>query len=100
MNIIQGDNGTVLDFTITGNDKSPIDLSFTTVKLDIVRSGVHIPKICTIVDGLNGKCQAILTSEDLSETGVYMVQLEVSFANGSKFSSNMDKFEVKRKLVV
>lgn len=97
--IVQKDNGTVLKFIIKDDKQEVVKLTQVTVSLDILRNGVHIFKTCSITDAENGECQAILSSEDVSEPGTYQIQLVVNFENGNKFSSNQNKFKVDKKLI-
>jgi chitodextrinase len=95
--IYQGDNGTVLNLTIT-NDESVIDLTGSIVEVVIKYKRTGIKKTATIIDAQNGKCQVTLNAEDVNYEGVYSLQATVKYSNGNTFTSNVQRFIVNKKI--
>jgi hypothetical protein len=95
--IYQGDNGTLLNLTIT-NDESVIDLTDSTVEVVIKYKRTGIKKEATITDATNGKCQITLGAEDVNNEGVYTIQATVTYLNGNTFTSNVQRFTVNKKI--
>lgn len=95
--IYQGDSGTVLSITIT-NDDSIVDLTDSTVDVVIKYKRTGIKKVAAITDAINGKCEITLNAEDVVNDGIYSLQATVNFSNGNKFSSNVQRFIVNKKI--
>lgn len=64
-NIIQGDNGTLLEFTVK-DDSGVVDLSNAqSVLFRLKKSFLNtVEKVCTVTDSVNGKAQVTLSSSD------------------------------------
>lgn len=92
-NIFQGDNGTVLGLTVK-DENGPIDITGASVTVNFKTSTRTFTKTASITDSATGACEVVLLSEDLSETGFYSFQGEVTFVNGNKFASDVQKFLV------
>lgn len=95
--IMQGDNGTVLE-AIISDQNGIVDIRSSTVKFILKTPTRRLEKVGTVTDGLNGKAEVVLASEDVSDVGNHVFQCEVSFPSGSKFSSSIGKFKVAPKL--
>jgi hypothetical protein len=98
-NIIQGDNGTILEF-IVKDDNGIVDLSSaTSVTFRMQKSrNIYSEKVGTITDPVNGKCQITLNSDDTSESGKFAYQVTVLFMDNTNFSSNVNILTIDRKL--
>lgn len=97
-NIYQGDNGTTFSFTVTDESGVVPLTEVSTIEVKIKSSTREIIKNCTVIDALNGKCQTILTSSDLNDSGNYALQLTVSFNDGKSFKSSIGRFAVEKSL--
>jgi chitodextrinase len=95
--IIQGDSGVVLEFTITDN-QSIVNLTGSTVEIILKYKAITIKKQATITDAINGKCEVILDAEDISNVGVYSFQATCTFSDNRVFSSQIQRFPVGRKI--
>lgn len=97
--IVQGDNGTEIIVTISDTD-GVVDLSTAREITAVVRRGAgdSITKIFTILDAVSGTCKTMLTADDVSRAGEYTMQVTVTFAGGSVFSSDLHRFGVNRLL--
>ena len=95
MPIVVGDNGTQLMATVR-DDNGVVDLSTASSIVGTLKrgSGSIITKQFDIVDAQAGTCSAVLTADDLNVPGEYTIQLTVSFAGGTKFSSAGKRFQV------
>lgn len=97
MNIYAGDNGTVFQFTVRDNGEI-VDIRGATVDVTLKEGLRRIVKTSTITDGMNGKCEVTLTSEDLSSAGVYQLQGAIKMQDGDSFSSDKINFTVGSRL--
>jgi hypothetical protein len=95
--IYQGDQGTVLNLTIRDSNQV-VDLTDATVQVLIRLKDMGILKAATIIDSQSGKCQITLNSQDIQYEGVYQLQATVTFLNGTKFSSSIQRFIVNKKM--
>lgn len=95
--IIQGDNGTVVQ-TIIKEDLNIVDIRGATVEFTIKTATRRFTKQGTVTDGINGVCEFILNSEDVSEIGIIAFQATITFSSGNKFSSDIKKIKVGQKL--
>jgi hypothetical protein len=95
--IYQGDNGTILQLTIR-NGSQIVNITDATVQVLIRFKDMGILKAATIVDGINGKCQITLNSQDIIYEGIYQLQATVVFPDGDRFSSNVQRFSVNKKM--
>lgn len=91
--ITQGENGRSIPFT-TYND-GVINLTGAVVEVDVERpDGTSFIKVAEILDPVNGKCQFILSSEDLSVAGNYEYQWVAYFESGKIASIRKSDFYV------
>lgn len=97
-NIVQGDNGTLLNFTVTDENGVVILTDIISIEATITTGERRVTKVCNITDAVLGKCQAVLTSEDVATNGTYIVQITVKFIDGKIFSSTKGKFMVDKKI--
>jgi hypothetical protein len=93
--IIQGDNGTRLKLHIQENNV-PLDLSGANVEVKIKIGMRTFTKIAEITD--IGECEIELTSDDLATSGIYTTQATVTYTDESKYSSDIQRFSVGKKL--
>lgn len=96
-NIYQGDNGTVLQFTVKDNG-IPVDIRGATVKVVFKTTTRTFEKLATITDGLGGVCEIELAKEDVSEATKYRMQGEVTFAGETQFASDILTLAVNSRL--
>jgi hypothetical protein len=98
-NIIEKDNGTILEFTIK-DDNGIVNL--TSVKSVLFRlkksSNTYIEKGCIVTDAENGKVELTLSNTDTSTSGRFSYQITVAFLDNSEFTSDSYILEVGRKL--
>lgn len=92
-NIYQGDNGTVLEFTVMDRG-AVVNITGATVELKFITSTRTFTKNAIVTDGTSGICEVALTSADVSESGGYRVQGIVKFVNGNEFASDVITFKV------
>lgn len=97
-NIVQGDNGTLLNFAVTDEKGVVILTDITSIEATIVTGERRMTKTCNITDAVLGICQVALTSEDVATNGTYIVQITIKFADGKIFSSTKGKFMVDKKI--
>ncbi|MED3562228.1 BppU family phage baseplate upper protein [Bacillus xiapuensis] len=95
--IVQGDNGTILELIIQ-DDNQVIDLTGATVQVVITYKSTGKIKQAVVTDAINGKCEVTLNSDDVLFDGVYSFQATVIFPNGNKFTSNIQRFTVTKKM--
>lgn len=95
--IYQGDNNIVFNLTIT-EEGQVVNLTDTTVEVLIRLKDKAVVKLAEIVDAPNGKCKIILYSSDLIYAGVYSLQATTTFADGGKYTSNIQRFSVEQKI--
>jgi len=97
--IVEGDNGTMFEVTIT-DAAGPVDLTTaTTIKARFIRANFStFEKSLAVVDAVKGKCSVDMTSEDVVVAGKYSFQVNVAFSSGSRFSSDIHRFVVNPKL--
>jgi hypothetical protein len=97
-NIIQGDNGTLLEFTVK-DDSGVVDLSNAqSVLFRLKKSFLNtVEKVCTVTDSVNGKAQVTLSSSDTDSSGRFSYQVTVTFVDGSEFTSEPMILTIDRK---
>lgn len=95
--IIQGDNGTVLECTIS-DQNGIVDIRGSQVTFIIKTPTRRFEKEGNVTDGLQGKAEVVLLSEDVSDVGNHVFQANVKFSDGKQFSSNLQRFKVGAKL--
>jgi hypothetical protein len=95
--IVQGDNGNILELVIQ-DDFQIIDLTNATVQVVLTYKTNGRIKNAVVTDAVNGKCEVTLTSEDVMFEGVYAFQATVTFNDGRKFTSNIQRFNVLKKI--
>jgi hypothetical protein len=91
--VVQGDNGSVLRFTI--NNKN---LTGATVQVNIRRGSEMFTKNATIVDAIKGICEVVLNKDDLTIAGVHFLQPTVTYTDATEFTSDLYRFAVKGNL--
>jgi len=82
MDLIQGDYGFDLNFTITDSNSSALDLTNSSIKFKMAKVGASTSTVdgtCTIDDASSGTCHYTVQSGDLSETGSYKWEVEVTY---------------------
>jgi hypothetical protein len=95
--IIAGDTGTVFEFTIQDNN-SIVDIRGASIEVVIKYKSKRTIKQGQVTDGINGICEIILESSDVQDDGIYSFQGTVTFDSGKKFSSDIHRFSVAKKL--
>lgn len=95
--IIQGDHGTVMEMIISDHN-GIIDIRGSTIEVTVQTSTRKFVKQGVVTDGLQGKAEFTLNSDDVQDEGIYVFQCQVNFPSGSNFSSNIQRFTVGRKL--
>jgi 5-hydroxyisourate hydrolase-like protein (transthyretin family) len=96
--IISGDNGTQLEFTVF-DDNGVVDLSSAKeVKFRLKKLGNYIEKIANVTSAADGKCTIALNQEDTNRRGSYSYQLTVTFIDNSVFSSEIKRLTIEDKL--
>jgi hypothetical protein len=95
--IVQGDNGSILQIRITDNSQV-IDLTETTVSVVITYKSTGIIKPANITKPTEGVCEVILNSEDVQFEGIYSFQAQVLYSDGRKFTSKVGRFSVIKKI--
>lgn len=98
-NLTQGDNGSILSFTVKDGGQIA-DLTNATVQVILTYSATHsgTNKQAEITDAVNGKCRLVLTSNDILLDGIYVFQILVTYSDGRQFNSDVQKFTVTKKL--
>lgn len=91
--IYQGDQGTTLNITIQDNS-GVVNLTGAIVDVTIKYKGIETEKRANVVDGVNGKCEIILTSDNTKDIGSHSFQCLVTFQDGKKFSSDIQRYTV------
>lgn len=97
-NIYQGDNGTILRFTISDENGIVLLTEVSSIEVKIKNALGEFYKNCTVTDAVNGKCETILLSSDITESGNCALQLTVNFNDGKSFKSSIGKFTVAKSL--
>ncbi|MED1205856.1 hypothetical protein [Heyndrickxia acidicola] len=92
-----GSNGVILEHPITC-DGEIVLLTGSTVTVVFKTSKRRFEKQAQITDDVNGICQVTLTSDDLSEEGVYELQGTVYEASGSLFISDIVYIKIGEKI--
>lgn len=95
--IIQGNDGTVFRLKIT-DEGNVVDLTGANVEVVIKFKAWGVTKIATITNALAGECEITLDASDISFVGVYSFQAHIEYENGDTFSSNIQRFSVKKKI--
>jgi hypothetical protein len=95
--IIQGDSGNIFQLVIQDGTQI-IDLTNATVQVVLTFKGTGKIKQAEIVDPVNGLCQITLTSEDTLFEGIHSFQATVTFSDGRKFTSNIQRFNISKKI--
>jgi hypothetical protein len=104
--IVQGDNGTVLKINISEMhelngvsyliESLVLNEQIENIIVKIKTNTRSILKNATVVDG--SVCEVYLTTDDLSESGTYKIQLTVEYVDGNKFSTEIATFNVGEKI--
>ena len=96
VDIIQGDYGSDLDFTITDSDSTALNLSSNTGIIFRMRNKTgkttNIAGACVVDSEANGTCHYTLADGDTDTVGEYEWEVEVSYENKvltSKGSENI-----------
>lgn len=93
--IVQGDNGTRLKLYIKEKG-ALVDLTGASIDVAIKSGTREIMKTAQVTG--TGEAEVELTSEDLMTVGLYYTQATVRFADENKFSSDIQRFMVSKKL--
>lgn len=95
--IIQGDIGVSLDFTIIDNG-SPVDLTDASIEMILdLRNEVDI-KDGEIIDAKSGTCRVVLNELDTSIKGTRTFQLSINFPDGRRITCPIQRFDVIQKI--
>jgi len=95
-NIYVGDNGTVLEISISDSEGTVILTTASGITATFVKpSGTTFEKTFSVTDATAGRCSATLTSADNSEAGRYTFKTVVAFVNGSIFRGSTQSYLVK-----
>lgn len=89
--VIQGSNNVELEVYIVENGK-PSPLSGSTVSIKLRAGGRIVIKSATVK--ANGLVSTLLTSDDLSTSGTYFVQVNIAYSDGRLFKSEPVSFTV------
>lgn len=95
--IIQGDNGTVMNLTIKDH-KGIVDIRGATIEVVLLNGSKRTVKPSQVTNGELGQCSFTLSSTDVSESGTYYFQTTITFGDGKSFSSNVRTFKVRQKI--
>ena len=82
--VVQNDQFFILDFTLTANDGTAIDLTGSAIVIEIQNTSKTSLKFTgqmVITDAINGKCKYIVQPGDFDQPGKYYGQIKVTFAN-------------------
>lgn len=91
--ITQGEHGVPYPFTTSNG--GVLNLTGATVEVDLIKpDGTPVVKVADILDAVNGKCQFILSSSDLSLPGTYKYQWRAFFESGEIRSNREFDFYV------
>jgi hypothetical protein len=88
---MQRKKGSTRTETLTVADANgAVDLTGTTVKIVVARSGATTPKVfatCTVSNQTTAKGQCVWTpvANDVNETGAFLVELHVTWGSGEKW---------------
>lgn len=96
-NVFQADNGTVFEMTIIENGEI-VNISNASVEIVMRIKQYTVTKQATITAAQYGKCEITLSSSDITVEGVYQFQAQVKYTDGRVFSSDIQRFEVKKRL--
>ena len=81
--ITQGEYGSTLDFTLTDNTGSAIDLSGSSIIIAVQgedSATVVFSNPMTITDAVNGKCSYAVQSGDFDAPGYFYAEITVSYS--------------------
>jgi len=85
INIVQGDYGYNLPFTLTDSAGNPVNLSNAILQLQVQRSGVSGLKFTgsiTVDNALTGTCHYATQQGDFDQWGRYVCAIVVTFQSG------------------
>lgn len=83
--IVQNDALYNLDFTLESSDGAPLNLTGSTIVLEIQNTNKKTLKFSgsmSITDGPNGKCTYIVQSGNFDQPGKYYAQIKITFGGG------------------
>lgn len=92
MDIVKGDNGTKLKFTVQDSE-GVVDLTWAEVEL-IIDAGARVVKTATVINAETGECEVVLNAADISKKGFSYLRIKVRFADGKIFNSNIETLNV------
>ena len=86
INLVKGDYGFNIGFTVKDDDGDVVDLTSSTVKFKVGRPGVVesdlvINGTCVVDDAENGICHFTPTSGLLDTAGVFRGELQIDYSN-------------------
>lgn len=100
--VLEGDKGYDINFTLKDADAVAIDITSATLLLKTQRQGETALKFSgsmAIVSGTAGTCKYTVAATDFDEPGDYYGEIEVTFSGGNKILTFSDiVFRVKRQL--
>lgn len=89
MNVVQGDSGYPLQFTLQSSDGTPIDLTAPTVTIKGQIFGGDSLKFSgslTATDAANGVCEYIVQPTDFDAEGRYHIEITITYTSGEILS--------------
>jgi hypothetical protein len=95
--LVQNDQGIILNFTITDENNSPVDLTGATVRLIWNNGSGAATKTCEVTDAAGGKCRYIIVAGDIAQVGKYDCELEVNLG-AAILTTNKFNFKVRSEL--
>lgn len=95
-NIYVGDNGTVVEISISDDDGAVNLTTATTITATFTKpDGTTFEKTFSVTDAAAGECNTTLMSADNSAAGIYTFKTVASFVNGSIFRGSVQSYLVK-----
>lgn len=92
--IYAGDNGTVLEVTISDAAGAVNLTTATTIIAYFVKPGGTFEKTLAVTGATTGKCSVSLTSSNINVAGTYTFQVEVTFLDATFFHGGVQRFKV------
>lgn len=83
INLVQGEYGSTLTFTLTDSSGSALNLSGSSITLNVQSQDAGVLAFShsmTITDAVNGKCAYLILSGDFTLSGYFYAEISVSYS--------------------
>lgn len=87
--VIKGDRGMDLDFTLQDSTGAAIDLSLSTITIDVQQEGttsLKFTRAMSIINATAGQCRYVPAATDFDKVGTYYAEIEVAYPGGKRIS--------------